>query len=140
LWQRITRSYGEQLFQKSTVAVVVAAGELLDPVSTTVIGVPSGVEGGHLSLHVSWVKNCLIFEVTKGASGFRTVMASYIVASRVGLTAKAFSVEASIEMSIALESMISFFTRAGTTSPAIIMTMSVTMFRTRISNYCILSG
>ena len=41
----------------SVVAIVVAVGALTDPVSTTVIGVLSGAEGGTLvSLGVSWVR------------------------------------------------------------------------------------
>jgi len=76
----------------------------------TVIRVLSGAEGGALvSPGVSWIRRCLIYEVTKGASGFGTIISPCVAASRVGFTMKAFSVEASTEMSIAPESMIDFF-------------------------------
>ena len=66
----------------SIATVIAAIGALLDPISMTVIGVLLEVKGGALvppkSTGASWIRSCLISEVTTGASGFGTVTNSCV--------------------------------------------------------------
>jgi len=93
-----------------SIAGVGTRGALFDPVSMIVTEVLSEVEGGALvppkSIEASWVKSCLISEVTTGASGSGTVIDSCVSTSRTGSTVRAFSVEASTEISFESVSMI----------------------------------
>ena len=79
---------------------------LPDPVSTIEMVVLLKVEGGTLvppkSTGVSSVRSCLISEVTRGASGVKTVMASYVTISKADFTVRVISAGAWTEQSSAL--------------------------------------